>query len=189
MVMDMDSGKIWVQGAKRYLSPNCDKRPPQTRVDLLVIHNISLPPEQFEGDYVEDFFRNRLDPSAHPYFKEIAHLCVSSHLYIKRDGSLIQFVPLYMRAWHAGDSCWKDRSRCNDYSIGIEMEGSDCQAFEAAQYETLASVTKQIMREYPAITADRIVGHSDIAPDRKTDPGEFFDWELYFASLDEADAA
>lgn len=185
----MESQKIWLDDAKRYLSPNCDKRPHRTQIDLLVIHNISLPPEQFEGDYVEEFFRNRLDPNAHPYFKEIAHLCVSSHLYIKRDGELIQFVPLYMRAWHAGDSCWKDRSRCNDYSIGIEMEGSDNQPFEDAQYDTLVSVTREIMEQYPAITPDRIVGHSDIAPDRKTDPGEFFDWDRYLSKLAEDAAA
>lgn len=187
--MEMELGKIWLDGAKRYLSPNCDKRPPRTQIDLLVIHNISLPPEQFEGDYVEQFFRNRLNPAEHPYFKEIAHICVSSHLYIKRDGELIQFVPLYMRAWHAGDSCWKDRSRCNDYSIGIEMEGSDNQPFEDRQYETLIKVTREIMQQYPAITDDRIVGHSDIAPDRKTDPGEFFDWDRYLTSLPEVDAA
>ena len=179
--MQTESIKTWLESATRYLSFNCDKRPPHTQIDLLVIHNISLPPEQFEGDYVEQFFRNRLNPNTHPYFKDIAHLCVSSHLYIKRDGTLIQFVPLYMRAWHAGDSCWEGRSRCNDYSIGIEMEGSDFQAFEDAQYETLAEVTRDIMQQYPEITADRIVGHSDIAPDRKTDPGDFFDWKRYLA--------
>ena len=189
MLMDTESGKIWLDGAKRYLSPNCDKRPPKTIVDLLVIHSISLPPEQFEGDYVEQFFRNRLDTKDHPFFKDIAHLCVSSHLYIKRDGELIQFVPLYMRAWHAGDSCWQDRIRCNDYSIGIELEGSDNQPYQDAQYETLANVTRDIMTHYTAITPDRIVGHSDISPGRKTDPGEFFDWDRYLADIKSEAAA
>lgn len=176
---EVETKNVWLESAERMLSPNCDPRPPKTRVDMLVIHNISLPPEQFEGDYVEQFFRNRLDPAEHPYFKEIAHLCVSSHLYIKRDGSLIQFVPLHMRAWHAGDSCWKDQSRCNDFSIGIELEGSDTQPFEDAQYDKLVEITGDLMTLYPSISDDRIVGHSDIAPERKTDPGPMFDWDRY----------
>ncbi len=160
-------------------SPNKDCRPQDCSVDLLVIHNISLPPGEFGGPWIDDLFMNRLDPSAHPYFATIASHRVSSHLLIRRDGELIQYVPLNMRAWHAGESCFNNQERCNDFSIGIELEGSDNSEFTDAQYSTLADVTREIQRLYPAITTERITGHSDIAPGRKTDPGPKFDWGRY----------
>ena len=146
---------------------------------MLVLHGISLPPGKYEHDYVEQFFQNRLNAAAHPYFKEIAHLKVSAHLYIRRDGVLVQFVPLSLRAWHAGASSWQGRDRCNDYSIGIELSGCDEQAYTEQQYRALCAVTRQIQAAYPNISDDRVVGHSDIAPGRKTDPGPCFDWEKY----------
>ncbi len=174
-----DDPKGIITNATHRNSPNQDCRPDDSSVDLLVIHNISLPPEEFGGPWIDDLFMNRLDPSAHPYFATIASQEVSSHLLIRRDGELIQYVPLHMRAWHAGESCFDGRERCNDFSIGIELEGSDDSGFTDAQYSTLAEVTCEIQRLYPTITADRIIGHSDIAPGRKTDPGPKFDWERY----------
>jgi AmpD protein len=173
----------WLAGARRCPSPNRDARPESCPVNLLVIHNISLPPEEFGGQWIEDLFLNRLDPQAHPYFAEIADLAVSAHLLIRRDGEMVQFVPLSERAWHAGQSCFEGLERCNDYSIGIELEGSDQQAFTDAQYHRLIEVTREIMRCYPDITPERIAGHSDIAPGRKTDPGPRFDWERYRGAL------
>ncbi|RMG36680.1 MAG: 1,6-anhydro-N-acetylmuramyl-L-alanine amidase AmpD [Gammaproteobacteria bacterium] len=180
MTTDCD---IWLPGVQQTLSPNFDDRPPQTTVDLLVIHNISLPPGRFGGEAVEAFFQNRLDPSAHPYFAEIAHLRVSAHLLVRRDGHAQQFVPLNRRAWHAGASCFEGRERCNDFSIGIELEGTDDQPFSDAQYDRLVELTRAIQARYPAITRDRITGHSDIAPGRKTDPGPCFDWQRYLSRL------
>jgi AmpD protein len=176
---------IWLPGVDRRPSPNCDARPDGVKVDLLVIHNISLPPGEFGGHWIEDLFTNRLDPSAHPYFAEIADLQVSAHLLLHRDGTAIQFVPLEQRAWHAGVSSFCDRERCNDFSIGIELEGSDDTPFSHAQYEALCGLTREIQQRFPAITAERIVGHSDIAPGRKTDPGPCFDWVRYRAALAE----
>lgn len=173
----------WLPGARRLPSPNCDERPTGGPVNLLVIHNISLPPDEFGGPWIEDLFLNRLDPAAHPYFADIAGLTVSAHLLIRRDGELLQFVPLNKRAWHAGASCYEGQEACNDYSIGIELEGSDHQPFTDAQYVTLAEVTRQIMARYPAIAPQRIAGHSDIAPGRKTDPGPHFDWARYRRAL------
>lgn len=167
----------WLDGARRCWSPNQDARPSGLSIDLLVIHNISLPPGEFGGVWIEDFFCNRLDPAAHPYFAEIGHLRVSSHLLIDRAGGLRQFVPFHRRAWHAGASQFQARERCNDFSIGIELEGTDAQAFTAAQYRTLTATTQQLMHHYPGIVPGRIVGHSDIAPGRKTDPGPCFDWQ------------
>jgi N-acetyl-anhydromuramoyl-L-alanine amidase len=156
-----------------------DARPPETTIDLLVIHNISLPPGEFGGDWIDDLFHNRLDPNAHPYFAPIAAVRVSAHLLIRRDGWLMQYVPCERRAWHAGVSSFQGRERCNDYSIGIELEGTDDTSFTEAQYIRLAACTRQIRQRYPAIGAERIVGHADIAPDRKTDPGPAFDWARY----------
>ena len=170
---------MWLPDADRIPSPNFDERPADQTVDLLVIHNISLPPDQFGGNYVEQFFRNCLDPAEHEYFADIVHLRVSSHLYIRRDGRLVQFVSLGKRAWHAGQSCWRGRQRCNDFSIGIELEGSDSLPFEDRQYFALAQATKEIQLHYPQILNENITGHSDIAPGRKTDPGPCFDWERY----------
>jgi AmpD protein len=165
-------------------SPNQDCRPEECIIDLLVIHNISLPPGEFGGNWIDDLFMNRLDPNAHPYFAAIASRQVSSHLLIRRDGELIQYVPLHMRAWHAGESCFNEKARCNDFSIGIELEGSDDTPYTNAQYTTLTNVTNEIQSLFPSITTDRITGHSEIAPGRKTDPGPSFDWERYKSLLD-----
>jgi AmpD protein len=173
-----------VSGAIQRNSPNQDCRPEGGAIDLLVIHNISLPPGEFGGNWVDDLFMNCLDPNAHPYFATIASRQVSSHLLIRRDGELIQYVPLHMRAWHAGESCFDDKERCNDFSIGIELEGSDDTPYTDAQYTTLAEVTAEIQDLFPAITTDRIAGHSDIAPGRKTDPGPEFDWDRYRSLID-----
>jgi len=161
-------------------SPNCDDRPSDVAIELLVIHNISLPPGVFGGAAVTDLFMNRLDPAAHPYFATIAGLRVSAHFFIRRDGALLQFVPCALRAWHAGQSLWCGRERCNDYSIGIELEGADDVAFSDAQYDRLGALARALHTHYP-ITAS--VGHSEIAPGRKTDPGPFFDWQRYRVSL------
>jgi AmpD protein len=142
----------------------------------LVIHGISLPPGEFGGPWIDDLFRNRLDPDAHPYFQGIAHLRVSAHLLIRRDGKLIQYVPLTRRAWHAGPSCFRGREQCNDFSIGIELEGADDVPYADRQYQVLRETIKAVIRRYPSITPHRIAGHSDIAPGRKTDPGPAFEW-------------
>lgn len=155
-------------------SPNVDERP-QQEISLIVIHNISLPPNQYGGEGVIELFTNTLNPETHPYYAEIAHLKVSSHFFIRRDGSLIQFASCLARAWHAGVSNWQGRERCNDFSIGIELEGSDFEAFEPHQYDTLKSLINALKQAYPI---QAITGHSDIAPDRKTDPGPYFDWSL-----------
>ena len=155
-------------------SPNVDERP-QQEISLIVIHNISLPPNQYGGEGVIELFTNTLNPETHPYYAEIAHLKVSSHFFIRRDGSLIQFASCLARAWHAGISNWQGRERCNDFSIGIELEGSDFEAFETHQYDTLKSLINALKQAYPI---QAITGHSDIAPDRKTDPGPYFDWSL-----------
>ncbi|MBS0298705.1 MAG: 1,6-anhydro-N-acetylmuramyl-L-alanine amidase AmpD [Proteobacteria bacterium] len=161
-------------------SPNYDERPPGTEISLLVIHNISLPPDEFGGDGVIELFTNRIDPQAHPYYQSLQGLKVSAHFFIRRDGSLIQFVPCSQRAWHAGISNWQGRERCNDFSIGIELEGSDTVPFTDAQYEVLIALTQCLCDWYPI---QHITGHSDIAPGRKTDPGPYFDWKRYEDSL------
>ena len=165
-----------LQPANFLPSPNCDDRPSPDDVSLLVIHNISLPPGQFGNRYIEDFFCNQLDCTAHPYFDEIKSLRVSSHLLIKRRGEVVQFVPFDRRAWHAGQSEYGGRSACNDFSIGIELEGADDQEFTVAQYQQLAAIINTLLTCYSQLSRDRIVGHSDIAPGRKTDPGPLFDW-------------
>ena len=166
----------WLQGAERCPSPNCNERPKGAAISLLILHNISLPPGEFGGSSVREFFCNELDCDAHPYFDQLRETQVSAHLLIERDGNVVQFVPFEQRAWHAGDSCFDGRDNCNDFSIGIELEGSDDAAYTEAQYASLARVTQALMQAYPAITAERIAGHSDIAPGRKTDPGPHFDW-------------
>ncbi|HLY96794.1 MAG TPA: 1,6-anhydro-N-acetylmuramyl-L-alanine amidase AmpD [Sideroxyarcus sp.] len=170
----------WLSGVRRVSSPNYDGRPPRTPIELLVIHNISLPPGEYGGDAIERFFTNALDHSEHPYFEQIRGVRVSSHFLVRRGGQIIQFVPCNKRAWHAGVSTWGGRSRCNDFSIGIELEGSDFESFTDRQYAALVRLTRRLKRSYPI---SGIVGHSDIAPDRKTDPGPFFDWERYMAQL------
>ena len=159
-------------------SPNCDERAPGAAIELLVIHAISLPPGQFGGPAIEALFLNRLDPAGHPYFASIADFHVSAHFLVRRDGALVQFVPCTKRAWHAGASSWRGRERCNDFSIGVELEGADDVSFEDAQYATLAALTKALTAAYPLV---EVLGHSDVAPGRKTDPGPFFDWPRYRA--------
>jgi AmpD protein len=163
----------WLAGARRVVSPNCDDRPAGQSVRLIVVHAISLPPGEFGGDAVERLFTNRLDPAAHPYFREIHPLRVSAHFLIGRDGGIVQFVPCRLRAWHAGASCWRGFERCNDFSIGIELEGSDDAPFDAPQYEALAGLIRNLRERYPI---EEVVGHADVAPGRKTDPGPHFDW-------------
>ena len=162
-------------------SPNCDARPEEASISLLVVHAISLPPGEFGGPWIDALFLNRLDPNAHPYFQEIAHLEVSAHFLIRRDGEARQYVPTPLRAWHAGASCWQGRNRCNDFSIGIELEGADDVPFAEPQYETLAALTQAIFERHGRL---EIAGHSDIAPGRKTDPGPWFDWPRYKASIE-----
>lgn len=169
-----------LDGVRFIPSPNCDERPAGCAIDLLVIHNISLPPDEFGGDHVIELFTNRLDLEAHPYYQRLRNLRVSTHFFIRRDGEIIQFVPCEKRAWHAGASCWQGRVRCNDFSIGIELEGSDIKPFTGSQYMALVALTLSLQKAYP-ITG--IAGHSDISPDRKTDPGPCFDWERYRAAL------
>ncbi len=170
----------WVSGVRRIASPNHDKRPPHSAIELLVIHNISLPPEQFGGPEIARFFTNQLDTTAHPYFAQLQGVRVSAHFLIRRDGGVIQFVPCQQRAWHAGVSSWQGRVRCNDFSIGIELEGSDSVPYTDRQYAALARLSRRLLRAYPI---RHIAGHSDIAPERKTDPGPFFDWLRYRAGL------
>jgi AmpD protein len=163
----------WLEGIAHIPSPNQDDRPPDAAIQLIVIHAISLPPGQFGGTAIIDLFANRLDPAAHPYFAAIANQRVSAHFLIRRDGTLLQFVPCSRRAWHAGVSCWRGRERCNDFSLGIELEGDDQTDFASRQYETLRNLLTLLMRRYPI---EAIAGHADIAAGRKTDPGPHFDW-------------
>ena len=170
----------WVEGARRLPSPNANYRPEGCVVDLLVIHNISLPPGEFGGDGIAQLFTNTLDSEEHPYYSQLKGVKVSSHFLVRRDGGVVQFVPCSKRAWHAGVSEWCGRQRCNDFSLGIELEGSDFIAFDERQYATLARLTRRLRRHYPI---RHIAGHSDIAPQRKTDPGPFFDWDGYLECL------
>jgi len=172
----IDRGTGLLQGATYRPSPNRDARPPGASVDLIVVHGISLPPGEFAGDLVEDFFQNRLDVTRHPFFRTIQTLRVSAHLYVRRDGRVVQFVAFHERAWHAGQSRYGYRDACNDFSVGIELEGSDDIAYEPVQYAVLAGVIAALRAAYPTIASDALVGHSDIAPGRKTDPGPAFDW-------------
>ncbi|NUU02092.1 1,6-anhydro-N-acetylmuramyl-L-alanine amidase AmpD [Herbaspirillum robiniae] len=173
-------GEGWCNAARREPSPNCDERPDGCITDLLVIHNISLPPGVFGGPYVADLFCNRLDYDAHPYFDQLRPLRVSAHFLIRRDGEVVQFVSGNRRAWHAGVSVFDGRERCNDFSIGIEVEGSDFEPFSTAQYPALAGLTAALAERY-ALTD--VAGHEHIAPVRKTDPGPFFDWSRYQAEF------
>lgn len=168
-----------IHGAQKIASPNRDARPAGLGVELLVLHNVSLPPGSFGGNGIVELFTNRLDPREHPYYAEVSQLKVSAHLLLRRDGSAIQFVPCCDRAWHAGVSAWNGREQCNDFSIGIELEGTDDLPFTFAQYARLIGVAQVLMRAYPIRHA---VGHSDIAPGRKTDPGPHFDWRLFRAA-------
>ena len=177
-----DSG--WIAGARRILSPNCDSRPAGADIRLAVLHSISLPRGQYRkdarGDAIERLFTNRLDPAAHPSFAELAQLRVSSHFLIYRDGELVQFVPLQARAWHAGASRWRGRERCNDFSVGIELEGVDDGAFEAAQYARLLALFRTLQSVLPL---REVAAHSDVAPGRKSDPGTHFEWARFLQQL------
>lgn len=168
----------WLSGVKRVLSEHYDERPAEEAPSLLVIHNISLPPGEFGGPYIDQLFTGTLDPNQHSYFSGISHLRVSAHCLIRRDGEIVQYVSFDKRAWHAGVSLFEGRECCNDFSIGIEMEGTDDLNFTPEQYHNLSLITQLLMANYP-IDDDRITGHSDIAPGRKTDPGPHFDWILY----------
>lgn len=167
-------------GARYVASPNCDARPAGTQVSLLLVHSISLPPGRYGGDAIERLFTNRLQPEAHPYFREIAHLRVSAHFLVRRDGTLVQFVPVHMRAWHAGVSRWRGAGRCNDFSIGVELEGTDRARFADAQYRCLGRLMRALAARLPLRA---IAAHSDVAPDRKTDPGVRFDWARCLAAV------
>jgi len=161
-------------------SPNQDERPPDTEISLVVLHSISLPPGEYGGDAIERLFTNCLDPEAHPYFREICGLKVSTHFLVRRDGSVIRFVPVERRAWHAGVSCWRGRERCNDFSVGIELEGSEEEAFESAQYAALITLIKKLQQFLPIRD---VAAHSEVAPGRKSDPGAHFDWARLLAGL------
>lgn len=179
--IDVERGLL--ENIRQVQSPNCDARPEGVAPELLIIHGISLPPGEYGGIWIEQLFTNQLDWNAHPYFKQIEGMRVSSHLLIRRDGQVVQFVPFDARAWHAGVSNFQGRERCNDFSIGIELEGTDDTAYEAEQYRELARVIVALCRAYPALSMQRLVGHSDVAPGRKTDPGECFDWPRLRAML------
>jgi AmpD protein len=173
----------WVSGARRCPSPNCNARPAGVPVSLLVVHNISLPPGHFGGHWIDDLFCNRLDHGAHPYFETLRGLQVSAHFLIRRSGELVQYVPVGARAWHAGKSSFAGVENCNDFSVGVELEGTDERAYTQRQYRRLVSLSVLLLRKFPDITPARIAGHSDIAPQRKTDPGPSFDWQCYRSAL------
>ena len=173
----------WLEDARRVPSPNRDERPEGSGISLLLLHAISLPPGEYGGDAIERLFTNALDPDAHPYFREVFSLEVSSHFLVRRDGALLQFVPVHERAWHAGASAWRGRSRCNDFSIGIELEGSEEEAFAGVQYSTLAALARCLRA---AFSLRDVAAHSEVAPGRKTDPGPHFDWARLLADLAQA---
>lgn len=173
----------WFKQSRQIPSPNYNQRPENAAIDSIIIHSISLPPGRYGGDEIDRFFSNQLNWQEHPYFQEIKGMEVSSHLLIRRNGELVQYVNLYDRAWHAGQSCLLGRENCNDFSIGIELEGTDESTFEKPQYETLIAVIKSLMEYFPQIRTENIVGHSDIAPERKTDPGKGFKWEILRENL------
>jgi AmpD protein len=181
--VNSDNGLI--RPARQCLSPNRDARPEGAALDTVVLHGISLPPGEFGGAQIEALFSNKLDWDAHPYFAEIRGMEVSAHLLIRRDGELVQFVPFTERAWHAGDSRFRGRARCNDFSIGIELEGEDETPYDDRQYAVLPGVLKAITTAYPDITPREIAGHCDIAPGRKSDPGPAFDWLRLYDALGE----
>jgi len=181
MRIDLKTGRL--DDATQVASPNCDTRPDGSPIDLLVIHAISLPEGEFGGPWIDALFCNQLDANEHANYAEICELTVSAHALIRRDGEIIQYVPFQQRAWHAGESTFEGRECCNDFSIGIELEGCDAQAFEDIQYQRLAELTQAIMQTYPGIKPARITGHSDIAPGRKTDPGPHFRWPQFWHAL------
>ena len=182
--MEIDAATGWIVGIRRIESPNHDERPPGCEPGLIVVHGISLPPGEFGGTGIDELFCNALEPTKHPYYAQICHLRVSSHALISRTGRVTQYVSFGKRAWHAGESSYCGRESCNDFSIGIELEGEDDVAYDDRQYDTLAAVLDALLRAYPAITPREIAAHSDIAPGRKTDPGPAFDWLRLYDALD-----
>jgi AmpD protein len=174
MQVDIDSGLML--GVRQIASPNYDTRPPGVEADLIVVHGISLPPGEFGGPWIDRLFTNALPAAMHPYFAEVCSLRVSSHLVIQRDGAVTQYVSFADRAWHAGTSNYQGRDACNDFSVGVELEGTDTMEYEAVQYGVLAEVVAALCAAYPRLSPQRIVGHSEISPGRKTDPGPAFDW-------------
>ncbi|HWX27205.1 MAG TPA: 1,6-anhydro-N-acetylmuramyl-L-alanine amidase AmpD [Steroidobacteraceae bacterium] len=176
MRVDLESGLM--RGARQMASPNHDSRPAGVEADLIVVHGISMPPGEFGGPWIDRLFTNTLPAEAHPYFAEVGSLRVSSHLVVMRDGAVTQYVKFTERAWHAGKSSFEGREACNDFSVGVELEGTDTLPYEAAQYGALAKVVAALCAAYPRLSPDRLAGHSDIAPGRKTDPGPAFDWQL-----------
>jgi AmpD protein len=184
--VDVERGLL--RSARYIASPNSDARPQGMVPELIVVHGISLPPDEFGGPWIEALFLNRLPPDVHPYFATIASLQVSSHLLIRRTGEIIQFVPFAMRAWHAGKSNYAGRERCNDFSVGIELEGGDEIPYEPIQYRSLTDAVIALCKAYPTLSLERIAGHSDISPGRKTDPGSSFDWTRFRAMIRAAEA-
>lgn len=183
-LLEYDDNYEWFKSARRVVSPNCDERPAGCGIDAIIIHGISLPPGRYGGPYIDQLFTNALEVDAHDYFRGIGSLQVSSHLLIDRKGVLTQYVPFSKRAWHAGESRLGERVACNDFTIGIELEGCDDEAYEEAQYRCLAEVVAALQGRWPDICRERIVGHCDVAPGRKTDPGTAFDWGYFFRLLD-----
>jgi N-acetyl-anhydromuramoyl-L-alanine amidase len=179
----IDAATGLVLGARQVLSPHLDERPAGTQPELIVVHGISLPPGEFGGPWIDRLFTGHLPPDAHPYFRDIAAARVSAHVLIRRDGEIVQYVPFAQRAWHAGTSEYCGRQSCNDFSIGIELEGTDEMPYENAQYDSLSALITALLATYPSLSPDRIVGHSDIAPGRKTDPGPSFDWPRLRAAI------
>ena len=176
MPLEIDPATGLLRAVRQVLSPFFDARPPGMTPDLIVVHNISLPPGEFGGPWIDALFTGALPHDAHPYFETLKGVRVSAHVLIRRGGSVTQYVPFGQRAWHAGESSWQGRNRCNDFSIGIELEGADDVPFESAQYTALANLVRALLATYPTLARERIAGHSDIAPGRKTDPGPAFDW-------------
>lgn len=185
--LHIDTGSGLVQPARHVASPNFDERPADASLELILVHGISLPPDEYGGPYIDQLFTNALPTSGHPYFEKIAGLKVSSHALIRRDGQLVQYVPFHHRAWHAGASSYCGRERCNDFSIGIELEGSDEVAYEPVQYRMLVELIAALCQAYPTLSSSRVVGHSDVAPGRKSDPGPAFDWTRLHAMLRASD--
>jgi AmpD protein len=180
----MNIDQHWLAPATHHPSPNFDERSDISDMSLIVIHCISLPPGEFATPYIDHLFCNQLDPEGHPYFKDICQLKVSAHLLIKRTGEIVQYVPFDKRAWHAGKSEYQVRGRCNDFSIGIELEGTESTPYTDEQYRQLTAVIKILLQTYPTLSQQHITGHSDIAPGRKTDPGESFSWQRFFLLLE-----
>ena len=185
-VFEIDLNTHLLKNVSYVASPNHDERPNHINPELIVVHGISLPPQQFGGPGVVQLFTNQLNPLEHPYYAQIHQLKVSAHVFIRRDGQVIQFVPFHLRAWHAGLSNFKGRERCNDFSVGIELEGTDELPYEPIQYEQLAQIILALRAAYPTIKAENLVGHNDISPGRKTDPGEHFCWQTLQSSLNKS---